>query len=154
MSVGRYALAAVIAATFATAACTAATGADRVTLEQAVPPAAGRSASAVGLLPRVDAGSSGLGVAVDGAIESTRKERDRAAAAAEEKAAAEDKARATEKSGGGCAQQAMVAGRFDPSCSDYQGYLDPGTSAGRAPTSGETQMQYACEQGLVPESDC
>jgi hypothetical protein len=53
-----------------------------------------------------------------------------------------------------CAERAMQAGRFDPSCSEYQGYLDPGTAAGREPTSGEIQMQYACEQGLVPRSQC
>lgn len=53
-----------------------------------------------------------------------------------------------------CAEAAMQAGRFDPSCDEYQGYLDPGTAAGRAPTSGETQMQWACEQGLVPQSEC
>lgn len=48
----------------------------------------------------------------------------------------------------------MQAGRFDPSCSEYQGYLDPGTAAGREPTSGEIQMQYLCEQGVVPRSQC
>ena len=58
------------------------------------------------------------------------------------------------QSDGDCAQRAMAAGQFDPSCAAYQGYLDPGTLPGRAPTSGEIQMQYACEQGLVPRSDC
>jgi hypothetical protein len=53
-----------------------------------------------------------------------------------------------------CADRARRAGRFDPSCSDYQGYLDPGTVAGREPTSGEIQAQYACEQGLIPRSQC
>ncbi|MFP5068503.1 hypothetical protein ACLFMI_02385 [Pseudonocardia nantongensis] len=167
MSIGRFALAGVIAATFTTAACTAASGADRVDLEPAVP-LAGQSAPAASLLPRVDAGSSSLSVAVGGAIEATQRERDRAAAAekaAEERAEAQEAAKrsqaprsaekgATKKPGGGCAQQAMAAGQFDSSCSAYQGYLDPGTSAGRAPTSGEIQMQYACQQGLVPKSDC
>ncbi len=53
-----------------------------------------------------------------------------------------------------CADAAMQAGQFDPSCSQYQGYLDPGTAAGREPTSGEIQAQYACEQGLIPRSEC
>jgi hypothetical protein len=53
-----------------------------------------------------------------------------------------------------CAARAMAAGRFDPSCPDYQGYLDPGTKAGRAPTSGEMQMMYLCKEGRVPRSEC
>lgn len=48
----------------------------------------------------------------------------------------------------------MQADRFDPSCSEYQGYLGPGTAAGREPTSGEIQAQYACEQGLIQRSQC
>ena len=171
MRIGRYALACVIAATFATAACTAASGAERVTLEPASSSAGSGPAPAVGLLSRVDASSSGLSTAAGGASEATRRQRDRVAAmekkAAEEKekaAARQDHAprsaveapgrQATKQSAGGCAQRAMAAGRFDPSCSAYQGYLDPGTSAGRAPTSGEIQMQFACEQGRVPRSDC
>lgn len=168
MSIGRGGLAAVIATGLVTAACTAASGADRVTDEWAAPLATNQSAPAARLLPRVDVGSSSLRVAVDDAIEALRNELDRVAAA--EKRAAEEKARgaarrsqdpqraekaqATKQSDGDCAQQAMAAGQFDPTCSAYQGYLDPGTSAGRAPTSGETQMQYACEQGLIPKSDC
>ncbi|MFP5023260.1 hypothetical protein [Pseudonocardia phyllosphaerae] len=54
----------------------------------------------------------------------------------------------------GCARRAMAAGKFDPSCAAYQGYLDPGTSAGRAPTSGEIQTQWACEKGLIPKNEC
>lgn len=166
MSIGRYALAGVIAATFATGACTAASGADRVTLEPAAPLAVRQSAPVASLLPRADAGSSTLSVAANEAIEAIREAAAAEKKAAEEKAQAQEaakhdqapqpaeKAQATKKSGGDCAQQAMAAGQFDPSCSAYQGYLDPGTSAGRAPTSGEIQMQYACEQGLVPESDC
>ena len=46
------------------------------------------------------------------------------------------------------------AGRFNPSCSEYQGYLDPGTSAGRGPTSGEIQTEWGCEQGYIPASEC
>jgi hypothetical protein len=45
----------------------------------------------------------------------------------------------------GCAARAMAVGRFDPSCPEYQGYLDPG-GAGRGPTSGEIQSQYARQQ--------
>lgn len=153
MGIGRYALAGVVAATLTTAACTAASGAGRVVPEPATPSAAGRSAPAADLLPRLDGGSSGLSTAVDGAIEAARRESIRAAAAEAPAQPAPDR-QATRKPGDGCAQQAMAAGRFDPSCSAYQGYLDPGTSAGRAPTSGEIQMQYACRQGLVPESDC
>ncbi|MER7435451.1 hypothetical protein ABT341_12155, partial [Pseudonocardia alni] len=52
------------------------------------------------------------------------------------------------------AQRAMVASRFDSSCPAYQSYLDPGSSAGRAPTSGETQLQFLCQKGLVPRSEC
>ncbi len=46
----------------------------------------------------------------------------------------------------GCGAKAMAAGKFDPSCPEYQGYLDPGESAGRAPSSGDIQRQYAKEQ--------
>lgn len=172
MGIGRYVLAGVIATTLATAACTAVAGADRVAAPAAVVATdqSAQPAPAAGLLPRVDAGSSGPSVAVVGAIEATRGEVDRAAAA--EKRAAEEKVEAqaaarrsraprpaergqeTTTSHGDCAQRAMAAGTFDPSCSAYQGYLDPGTVAGRAPTSGEIQMQYACEQGLVDEDDC
>lgn len=168
MGIGRYLLAVVFVGTLATAACSPASGADRVvTLDPTGPSAAGRSAPAVGLLPGGDASSSVLRAAVVEAIEAAR---DRAAEielqSAEERAqkrqtvsrsktpepAEEDPA--TKRPDAGCARQAMTAGRFDPACSEYQGYLDPGTVAGRGPTSGELQMQYACEQGLVPESDC
>src|SRR3954447_14327694 len=54
------------------------------------------------------------------------------------------------RSTAGCGRRAVNAGRYDSSCPEYQGYLDPGTRAGRGPTSGEIQLQYACEQGLVP----
>lgn len=167
MAIGRYVLAVVLAGALATTACSAASGADRVALDPAAPSTTGQSEPAAGLLPRVDASSSELRAAVTEAIEATR---DRAAAA--EKKAAEERAQrretanrsespqsaeeppTTKHSDGGCAQQARTVGQFDPSCSEYQGYVDPGTAAGRAPTSGETQMQYACEQGLVPKSDC
>ncbi|MEQ3551808.1 hypothetical protein WIS52_15145 [Pseudonocardia nematodicida] len=168
MRFGRYVLAGVIAATLTTAACSAASGADRGALESASSSVAGQAAPAAGLLPRVDANSAGPSVAVERAVEATGRELARVAAA--ERKAAEvsaqkaarhgqgsqhaETAQAATKSDGGCAQRAMAAGKFDPSCSAYQGYLDPGTAAGRAPTSGEIQMQYACEQGLVPESDC
>lgn len=42
----------------------------------------------------------------------------------------------------GCGQRAVTAGAFNPACPEYQGYLDPGTAAGRAPTSGERQRQH------------
>ena len=58
------------------------------------------------------------------------------------------------RSTAGCGQRAVNAGRYDSSCPEYQGYLDPGTRAGRGPTSGEVQLQYACEQGLVPKEQC
>lgn len=54
----------------------------------------------------------------------------------------------------GCGQHAVSAGQFDPSCAEYQGYLDPGTVAGRAPTSGEEQHAWGCQQGYIPESEC
>ncbi|GAA4963905.1 hypothetical protein WHI96_19205 [Pseudonocardia tropica] len=153
MGRGRFAVAAVVAAVFATSACAAASGAERATTPE--PAAASVSASfapATGVLPRAEAGSPVPGAAVDGAIVAARRAVDRAEArAAEARAAEESRASA---SGDDCAARAMAAGRFDPSCSAYQGYLDPGTSAGRAPTSGETQMQYLCERGLVPRSDC
>jgi hypothetical protein len=57
-------------------------------------------------------------------------------------------------SSAGCGQRAVTAGKFNPACKEYQGYLDPGTAGGRAPTSGEIQLQYLCETGQVPKSDC
>jgi hypothetical protein len=56
--------------------------------------------------------------------------------------------------GSGCGLRAVTAGAFNPACSDYQGYLDPGTTAGRAPTSGERQQQQLCETGRAPKSQC
>jgi hypothetical protein len=146
MGMGRFAVAAVVAAVFATSACAAASGAERVTTpESAAASVSVPFAPAAGVLSRAEPGA-----AVDAAIVAARRAMDRAAAA-EARAAEESRVRT---SGDDCAARAMAAGRFDPSCSAYQGYLDPGTSAGRAPTSGETQMQYLCERGLVPRSDC
>ncbi|MGH3632311.1 MAG: hypothetical protein ACRDRL_33350 [Sciscionella sp.] len=54
----------------------------------------------------------------------------------------------------GCAAAAMAVGKFDPSCAEYQGYLDPGTRAGRAPNSGDIHHQYGCKQGYIPKSQC
>ncbi|WP_339122680.1 hypothetical protein [Pseudonocardia sp. D17] len=54
----------------------------------------------------------------------------------------------------GCGERAVAAGRFDPSCAEYQGYLDPGTRAGRGPTSGDVQLQNLCRTGQAPASDC
>jgi len=53
----------------------------------------------------------------------------------------------------GCAARAMAAGKFDPSCPEYQGYLDPG-GPGRGPTSGDLQHQNGCQQGYIPRSQC
>lgn len=56
--------------------------------------------------------------------------------------------------GSDCAAAALQAGRFDPSCPAYQGYLDPGARAGRAPTSGERQYADGCKRGYIPKSRC
>jgi len=56
-------------------------------------------------------------------------------------------------SGPGCAGRAMAASKFNPSCPEYQGYLDPG-GPGRGPTSGEMQHQYGCKAGYIPASEC
>lgn len=53
----------------------------------------------------------------------------------------------------GCAGRAMAASKFNPSCPEYQGYLDPG-GPGRGPTSGEIQHQYGCKAGYIPASEC
>jgi hypothetical protein len=47
----------------------------------------------------------------------------------------------------------MTAGKFNPKCAEYQGYLDPG-GPGRGKTSGEIQQQYGCQQGYIPKSQC
>jgi hypothetical protein len=52
-----------------------------------------------------------------------------------------------------CARAAMAAGRFDPTCQAYQGYLDPGGPT-RGPTSGEIQTAYGCRQGYIPAAQC
>ncbi len=54
----------------------------------------------------------------------------------------------------GCAARAMAQGTFNPACSEYQGYLDPGTAGGRAQTSGEIQQQTLCRSGQIPKSEC
>ena len=79
----------------------------------------------------------------------------KAAASGAAKAAADKLAAAraaTAKTG--CGQRAVTVGKFDPSCAEYQGYLDPGTAAGRAPTSGEIQHAYGCQQGYISRSEC
>lgn len=53
----------------------------------------------------------------------------------------------------GCADRARSAGAFNPSCAEYQGYLDPG-GPGRAPTSGELQTQFGCQQGYITGPVC
>lgn len=62
--------------------------------------------------------------------------------------------RATPKATVSCAKTAMAAGKFDPTCSEYQGYLDPGKDSGRQPSSGQSQQQYGCEQGYIPKDQC
>ncbi|WP_433030649.1 hypothetical protein [Actinomycetospora sp. CA-053990] len=57
-------------------------------------------------------------------------------------------------SGAGCGQRAVSAGEFNPSCSEYQGYLDPGRAGGRAPSSGDLQTEWGCEQGYIPAEEC
>lgn len=54
----------------------------------------------------------------------------------------------------GCGQRAVARGRFNPSCQEYQGYLDPGRAGGRGPSSGDLQTEYGCQQGYIPESEC
>ncbi|MET7989867.1 hypothetical protein ABZU76_03050 [Amycolatopsis sp. NPDC005232] len=53
----------------------------------------------------------------------------------------------------GCGQRAVNARKFNPSCKEYQGYLDPG-GPGRGKTSGETQREWLCEQGQLPKNEC
>lgn len=57
-------------------------------------------------------------------------------------------------SGAGCGRRAVTAGVFNPSCSEYQGYLDPGRAGGRAPSSGDRQTEWGCEQGYIPADEC
>ncbi|MCO7193321.1 hypothetical protein [Pseudonocardia sp. McavD-2-B] len=144
--VGRYVLAATVAAVFTVGVYTAAPGVNRFAAASQPEFPAAVAATAASRPFRVDAGAATLGRAVDDAITATRTERDRAAAAR--------RSVAVPVPAGDCAQRAMAAGRFDPSCPAYQGYLDPGSSAGRAPTSGETQLQFLCQKGLVPRSEC
>ena len=50
----------------------------------------------------------------------------------------------------GCGKRAMAAGKFNPSCKEYQGYLDPGSSADRGKSSGEIQSE---DHGGLTDSD-
>lgn len=43
-----------------------------------------------------------------------------------------------------------VGSGYDPADPRYQGADDPGTAAGRAPTSGETQREWVCRQDPAP----
>lgn len=54
----------------------------------------------------------------------------------------------------GCGQRAVAEGHYDSACQEYQGYLDPGTAAGRGPTSGELQQQWGCQQGYISKDEC
>lgn len=56
--------------------------------------------------------------------------------------------------GPGCGQRAVDAGRFNPACAEYQGYLDPGRAGGRPANSGDLQHDWGCQQGYIPESEC
>jgi len=60
----------------------------------------------------------------------------------------------TRSSGAGCGQRAVSVGEFNSSCSEYQGYLDPGRAGGRAPSSGDLQTEWGCEQGYIPADEC
>lgn len=60
----------------------------------------------------------------------------------------------TKKSSAGCGQRAVAAGKFDPSCSEYQGYLDPGRAGGRGPSSGDLQSEYANCVAKKSVADC
>jgi hypothetical protein len=82
-------------------------------------------------------------VAARAAAVARAKEAARIQAEANAAAEAQRKAVAEQKPSANCAAAAMAAGKFDPSCPDYQGYLDCGTACGRAPTSGELQQQNA-----------
>ncbi len=41
--------------------------------------------------------------------------------------------------GSGCGLRAVMAGKFNPACAEFQGYLDPGVSAGRGPNDTDIQ---------------
>jgi hypothetical protein len=63
-------------------------------------------------------------------------------------------ARPAADTGTGCGGRAVARGVFNPACSEYQGYLDPGRAAGRAPSSGDLQHDYGCQKGYIPKSEC
>jgi hypothetical protein len=54
----------------------------------------------------------------------------------------------------GCGHRAVARGVFNAACSEYQGYLDPGRAAGRAPSSGDLQHDDGCQKGYIPKSEC
>ncbi|GAB2906405.1 hypothetical protein GCM10027047_00750 [Rhodococcus aerolatus] len=60
----------------------------------------------------------------------------------------------SEDSGPGCGGRAVSAGIFNPSCSEYQGYLDPGVAGGRAPSSSDIQTKNGCEAGYITGPVC
>jgi hypothetical protein len=88
------------------------------------------------------------------AMAKKQQEEAQAAAAAQAAPAAKSQQQQQQTSTAECGERAVERGVFDPTCSEYQGYLDPGTSAGRGPTSGEIQEQYGCQQGYIPQSEC
>jgi hypothetical protein len=54
----------------------------------------------------------------------------------------------------GCGHRAVARGVFNPACSEYQGYLDPGRAAGRQPSSSDLQHDDGCQKGYIPQSEC
>jgi hypothetical protein len=56
--------------------------------------------------------------------------------------------------GPGCGQRAVSRGVFNPACSEYEGYLDPGRAAGRQPSSSDLQHDDGCQKGYIPKSQC
>jgi hypothetical protein len=56
--------------------------------------------------------------------------------------------------GTGCGHRAVARGVFNAACAEYQGYLDPGRAAGRAPSSGDLQHDDGCQKGYIPKSEC
>ena len=60
----------------------------------------------------------------------------------------------TTKSSAACGRRAVPAGKFDPSCSEYQGYLDPGRGGGRGPSRGDLQSEYADCVAKKSIADC
>ena len=121
----------------------------RVVASQAAVKRAAEQAAAKAAADKVAAARAAAQAVASQAAVKRAAEQAAAKAAADKLAAARA---ATAKTG--CGQRAVTVGKFDPSCAEYQGYLDPGTAAGRAPTSGEIQHAYGCQQGYISRSEC